>query len=77
MHSTNPKSVSEQGDYSKQMHDQISKISSMEELVKQNPPQADLHQWVILCENCSHQSILLTRQRLKACYCPSCGALVG
>ena len=76
MHSTNPKSVSEQGDYRKPIHDQYSQTFSMDELVKQNLPQADLYQRVILCENCSHQSILLTRQWLKACYCPSCGALV-
>lgn len=77
MYSTNPKSVSDQGEDREQIHDQIPAVSSMDEMIKQVPPQADLHQWIIRCENCSHQSILLTRERLKACYCPSCGAFAG
>ncbi|MDQ0245460.1 DNA-directed RNA polymerase subunit RPC12/RpoP [Bacillus fengqiuensis] len=76
MHLTNSQSVSKQEKYKKHIHDQISTHFSMDEMIKQVPPQADLHQWVIRCENCSHQSILLTKERLKGCYCPSCGALV-
>ncbi|MFC3885165.1 hypothetical protein ACFOU2_17500 [Bacillus songklensis] len=68
-----PELASDQAVYLERITAQFQAAPTLKDIARQVQPQADIHQLVIDCANCSHKSILLTQEVLLSFYCPSCG----